>query len=101
MLDLVLFFTYRNFFIQTLELKGALAVLTYTTIFLLLLFHVRLQIRAIQWHKMSYFSIYSLKMRSGLVHCIHIDMARWRNQLQSKVSNLGHKIGFTSKFYKI
>ena len=40
-------------------------------------------------------------MRSDLVHCIHIDMARWRNRLQSKVSNLGHRIGFTSKFYKI
>ena len=35
------------------------------------------------------------------MHCIHIDMTRWRNQLQSKVSNLGHRIGFTSKFYKI
>ena len=37
-------------------------------------------------------------MRSDLVHCIHIDMTRWRNRLQSKVSNLKHIIGFMSKF---
>ena len=28
-------------------------------------------------------------MRSDLVHCIHIDMTKWRNRLQFKVSNWG------------
>ena len=30
-----------------------------------------------------------------------IEMARWGNRLQAKVSNLGHRMGFTSNFYKI
>ena len=47
---------------------------------------------------MSHISIYCLKMRSDLVDCIHIDIERWRNRLQSKVSNLKHIIGFMSKF---
>ena len=33
--------------------------------------------------------------------CIHIEMARSGNRLQAKVSNLGHRMGFTSNSYKI